>query len=153
MSKPRRRRALLDRMRARAWAVHVHYHWESAVPAGTASEALAHMLETRRIAPARLSYLLAVTELIDRHLKEIDRRIEAALDNWSFGRLSRIDRAILRIGTAEMLYLDDVPPKVAIREAVRIADAYGGLQSPRFVNGVLDGIYRDVVRVGEREEP
>ena len=53
-----------------------------------------------------------------------------------------MDRAVLRIGAAELLYGEDVPPKVAIQEAIRLAEAYGGNESPRFVNGVLDALYK-----------
>jgi N utilization substance protein B len=49
---------------------------------------------------------------------------------------------VLRIGASELLLDDDVPPKVAIQEAIRLAEAYGGNESPRFVNGVLDALYK-----------
>ena len=49
---------------------------------------------------------------------------------------------MLRIGAAELLFAEDVPPKVAIQEAIRLAEAYGGDESPRFVNGVLDALFK-----------
>jgi transcription antitermination protein NusB len=55
-----------------------------------------------------------------------------------------IDRNLLRLGTAEMLYVDDVPPRVTIREMIRLAEKYGTRESPRFVNGVLDAVMRQV---------
>ncbi len=64
------------------------------------------------------------------------------MDNWRLERLSAIDRAVLRIGAVELMWMDDVPPKVAIQEAIRLAEAYGGDESPRFVNGVLDALYK-----------
>ena len=56
--------------------------------------------------------------------------------------MSRIDRAVLRLGVVELLYLEEIPPKVAIQEAILLAEAYGGDESPRFVNGVLDALYK-----------
>jgi len=135
-------RPFLDRTRARAWAVQVHYHWETALPRGTVLDALAEVAATRHISPARLSYVVELLELLHLRLEEIDARISGNLENWKLSRISRIDRAIIRIASVEILYVDDVHAKVAIQEAVRIADSYGGGDSPGFVNGVLDGIYR-----------
>ncbi len=66
------------------------------------------------------------------------------MPNWRLERLSAIDRNILRIGTVEILAMPDVPPAVAIHEAVRLAERYGSADSPRFVNGVLDAVSRSV---------
>jgi N utilization substance protein B len=59
-------------------------------------------------------------------------------------RLSAIDRGILRLAAVELVHPGDVPPKVAIQEAIRLAEQYGGPESPRFVNGVLDALYKRV---------
>ncbi len=136
------RRERLDRVRARAWALQVHYRWESGGFDGTLRDALVDVVRTRCIAERRLPYLRALLTEMDQRLPEIDGRLQEALDNWKLERLSRIDRAILRIGATELLYFDDVPPKVAIQEAIRLAEAYGGEDSPRFVNGVLDALYK-----------
>ena len=119
-----------------------HYHWESACEGGTLLDALREVESTRRIAPGRLSYVVELLELLHLRLEDVDAAVSESLENWELSRISRIDRAVLRIGCVEMLFVDDVHPKVAIQEAVRIADAYGGRSSPGFVNGVLDGVYR-----------
>tara|TARA_B100000405_G_scaffold37931_1_gene25569 strand:- start:2145 stop:2312 length:168 start_codon:yes stop_codon:yes gene_type:complete len=49
---------------------------------------------------------------------------------------------VLRLGAVELLYSEEIPPKVAIQEAILLAEAYGGDESPRFVNGVLDALYK-----------
>jgi len=105
-------------------------------------DALASTLHTRRVSERRTAAIERLTRSVDANLSEIDRVLSAALDNWALDRLSRIDRCVLRIGTTELLYSADVPPKVAIQEAVRLAERYGGDESPRFVNGVLDAVYR-----------
>jgi N utilization substance protein B len=103
---------------------------------------LVETCQTRRIAPRRLPYIRRILSLLDEHMSEIDRMLEDALENWRLDRLSRIDRAVLRVGAAEILFVPEVPPKVAIQEAIRLAEAYGGQESPRFVNGVLDALYK-----------
>ena len=79
---------------------------------------------------------------LDDHGAEIDDALRRALQNWRLERLAAIDRAVLRIGAAELLHGEDIPPKVAIQEAIRLAEAYGGEDSPRFVNGVMDALYK-----------
>ncbi len=140
------RRERIDRSRARAWALQVHYRWESSGSGGSLRDALVDTAGTRNIAPRRLPYIRRLATLLDQHGDEIDRLLAARLDNWSLDRLSRIDRAVLRIGAAELLYQDEIPPKVAIQEAIHLAEAYGGDESPRFVNGVLDALYKERAR-------
>jgi N utilization substance protein B len=132
----------LDRSRARAWLLQIHYRWESEGADGSLSRALSATMATRRISPRRVPYVRQVLALMEKHLSEIDALLRAALDNWRLDRLSKMDRAVLRIAATEMLYVDEIPPKVAIQEAIRLAEAYGGEESPRFVNGVLDALYK-----------
>jgi transcription antitermination protein NusB len=94
------------------------------------------------VAPQRLRYLDLVLQTLQDHLPEIDRALQAALENWRLERLSVMDRSILRLSAAELLFLDEIPPKVSIQEGIRMAEAYGGKDSPRFVNGVLDALYK-----------
>ncbi|MGB1842138.1 MAG: transcription antitermination factor NusB, partial [Longimicrobiales bacterium] len=108
----------IDRSRARAWALQIHYRWESSGFEGTLRDALVDTTATRRIAQRRLPYIRALLTLLDEHIDEIDRTLRRYLDNWSLDRLSRIDRAVLRLGAVELLYRDDIPPKVAIQEAI-----------------------------------
>lgn len=144
----------IDRSRARAWAMQVHYRWESAGAEGTLRDAFVHTVATRRVAHRRIAYVRRLVDVLDAYLPEIDRELESHLQNWRFERLSTIDRAILRIGAAELMYgAEDVPPKVAIHEAIRLAEAYGGDDSPRFVNGVLDALFKERQRrEAERSE-
>ena len=136
-------RERIDRYRAREWALQIHYRWESGAGEGTFRVALSGTLSTRRISPRRLPYLRRVLGTLDEHLATIDRALQDALENWHLRRLSSIDRGILRLGAAELLYFDDVPPKVSIQEGIRLAELYGGDDSPRFVNGVLDALYKN----------
>jgi transcription antitermination protein NusB len=73
---------------------------------------------------------------------ELDKAIEALSKNWRLTRMSRVDRNILRLGAFELLHSTDVPPSVAMDEAIELAKKYGDENSPSFVNGILDGISR-----------
>jgi len=78
----------------------------------------------------------------------IDELISASSDNWRLGRLSHVDRNILRVATYELLRRPDVPTTVAIDEAIEIAKRFGSDESPTFVNGVLDHV---AVTLGAKE--
>ena len=73
-------------------------------------------------------------------LGEIDKTIERFTENWAIGRMAFVDRNILRLSTYEILYVEDIPLKVAINEAVELAKRYGESDSSKFVNGILDKI-------------
>ncbi len=89
------------------------------------------------------SYLRRLVRTVENHRNEIDRVLKKHLKRWRLERLTFIDRAILRMGCAEILFFDDVPPKVAINEAVDIAKKFGDDNAGKFVNGVLDGVFKD----------
>jgi len=80
------------------------------------------------------------------HIGDIDDIITRAAPEWPLDQISIIDRNILRVGLYELLYADreEVPPRVAINEAIELAKAYGGTNSGRFVNGVLGTVYREI---------
>ena len=85
------------------------------------------------------------------HLPEIDAIIEKAAPEWPINQIAAVDRSILRIGLYELLYenRDEVPPKVAINEAIELAKSFGGESSGRFVNGVLGTVYRELGEPGK----
>ncbi len=74
------------------------------------------------------------------HVEDIDNRIRAVAENWDLTRMATVDRNILRLGTYELVYRDDIPPKVSINEAVELAKCYSTAESGTFVNGILDRI-------------
>lgn len=119
--------------------------WDVGGRTGTLEQALAETVRTRRVSPRRVSYVRRLLGALDEHGAEVDRALSGALDNWRMNRLSLPDLAVLRIGAIELLRFDDVPPKVSIQEAVMLAESYGGPDSPRFVNGVLDALYKRAV--------
>ena len=80
------------------------------------------------------------------HLDQINEIITRAAPEWPLERIAIIDRNALRIGLYELLYADpeEVPPKVAINEAIEIAKNYGGPNSGKFINGVLGTVYKEL---------
>lgn len=73
-------------------------------------------------------------------LAEIDKMIERYAEHWTIDRMAFVDRNILRLSAYEIVYLEEIPIKVAINEAVELAKRYGESDSPKFVNGILDKI-------------
>jgi N utilization substance protein B len=83
----------------------------------------------------------------------IDEIIEKAAPDWPIDKISVVDRNILRMGLYELLFGDrtQVPPKVAINEAIELAKSFGGENSSRFINGVLGGVYKEIGEPGKDE--
>ena len=84
-----------------------------------------------------------VVEGVHTHQQQIDSVIAPAAPEWPVDQIAKIDKIILRIGVYELMIKRDVPPKVAINEAVELAKTFGGENSSKFVNGVLGTIYRN----------
>ncbi|MDO8722066.1 MAG: transcription antitermination factor NusB [Syntrophales bacterium] len=84
--------------------------------------------------------------------KQIDILIGGCAENWSVERMSRVDRSILRMAVYELLYCRDIPPKVAINEAIDLGKLFGSENSGAFINGVLDALYTKLrERDGEQD--
>ena len=79
---------------------------------------------------------------VETHLEEIDQKIIETAPEWPLDQITIIDRNILRLGIYELLFEKDVPPKVAINEAVELAKHFGGDSSGKFINGVLGTLYK-----------
>ena len=82
----------------------------------------------------------------------IDLLISRSSEHWSLGRMSRVDRCILRMAIYELLYCDDIPPKVSMNEAIDLGKTYGSENSGSFINGILDALYADVDKY-KKESP
>ncbi|MGB9726595.1 MAG: transcription antitermination factor NusB [Minisyncoccia bacterium] len=96
-----------------------------------------------------IEYPKNLLEGILNHLEEINQLIVQGAPEWPLKQINIIDRNVLRIGIYELLFADkkEVPPKVAINEAVELAKVFGGDSSKRFVNGVLGTIYRQLEEI------
>jgi N utilization substance protein B len=84
-------------------------------------------------------YALSLTEGVAREREDLDARLSEVSIGWTVRRMSAVDRTILRLALYEMLYVEDVPPDVAINEAVELATGFSGDEAPAFIGGVLRG--------------
>ena len=134
------------RSRARSWALQILYAWDVSGAEEDLADFAERALGRRTISPRYRPYSVELIEALSRQFPAVDAKIRDHLSNWRLERLTAIDRSILRLATAELMVMRDVPPKVAIHEAIRLAERYGTEESPRFVNGVLDAVARGLAR-------
>ena len=136
------------RHKAREAALQMLYQWEvgRSSPGDTilsywpAHEEAAEVGEQHREFANRL-----VRGTVER-LDEIDRLLAARAQNWRVERMAVLDRLVLRLATYELLAESGTPPKVVINEALELARAYSGEEAVSFVNGVLDGVRKELAR-------
>ena len=134
-----------ERSRARGWALQALYSWEMrGAEADALVPTLEDVLEQLHVARHNAAYATVLARLIAANLPRIDHVLTDALENWRIDRLAVMDRNILRIAAAEMVFVDDVPTTIAVREGVALAERYGTPESARFVKGVLDAVARNV---------
>jgi len=98
-----------------------------------------------------VEYLDKVIKGSSAFIAEVDSLVEKAAPEWPLEQISVIDKSILRLAGYELLQDKDIPPKVAINEAVEIAKTFGGENSSKFINGVLGTLYRQSDRYVEEE--
>ena len=98
-------------------------------------------------------FVFSLTEEILKRCEVIDEIIKKAAPDWPLDKISIVDRNILRIGLTELLFGDrnQVPPKVAINEAIELAKTFGGENSSKFVNGVLGAVYKEIGEPGKEQ--
>ncbi|MCP4449123.1 MAG: transcription antitermination factor NusB [Myxococcales bacterium] len=86
------------------------------------------------------SFAEGIVDNAREHMAEIDEEVQSASKNWRLERMSTVDRNILRLAAAELMYDESVPTKVVINEAIELAKRFGTTESPAFVNGILDRV-------------
>lgn len=94
------------------------------------------------LAPEVQSFAAELLQRAAEHADELDELAAARVQHWRWERIARIDRLILRLALAEMLFIEEIPVRVSIFEAVELAKSYSTDKSYAFVNGVLDGVVR-----------
>ncbi len=99
------------------------------------------------------AFIASLVDLVITKQKIIDEIIEKAAPDWPIEKISIIDRNILRTGLCELLFgdRDQVPPKVAINEAIELAKTFGGENSSKFINGVLGAVYKEIGEPGKEQ--
>lgn len=128
------------RTRARIAATEILYRID--LVGADATKITDEVIRRRRLSGGAADYLKALIQKTIKEQERIDSSLSRSLTDWRLDRLSYVDRAILRLAACEMLFLPDIPPKVSIDEAVELARFFGTEGSARFVNGVLDALYK-----------
>jgi len=97
----------------------------------------------------QLEYIRTIARGVAEHAAELDGYIEKYSKDWKVSRISRIAVAIMRVAMFEMLYMQDVPGKVAINEAVELAKKYEERETVSFINGILGSFLKEELKTGE----
>lgn len=138
---------MASRHLSRSIAMQSLYEWDFS---GKNPEALEKIVERniKEFGPGLedKSFVWQLIEGVVSKLLDIDKIIEKAAPEWPIDQITIIDRNVLRIGLYELLYAkkEEVPPKVAINEAIELAKTFGGENSGRFINGVLGTVYKEI---------
>jgi len=129
---------LRKRSKARESALQVLYQID--VTGDPVDAVLNQYWHTRNRNPEVVDFANEIVKGTIEHLSEIDTTISQHSESWEISKMPIVDRNILRFAIYEILYMDDIPPKVTIDEAVDLANDYGMPNSGKFINGVLDKI-------------
>jgi len=92
-----------------------------------------------------------IRETVDRS-NALDQEVIPLVKNWEFSRVALIDRLVLRLAVCEILHFQEIPPKVTINEAIDLAKKFSTEESGRFVNGILDALYKKLKQEGRVEK-
>jgi N utilization substance protein B len=99
--------------------------------------------EEKKILPADNEWAIRYIEAITARCRQLDEQVAAKAENWSFQRIAKVDLAILRLAIYELLFQTDIPPVVAINEAIELSKRYSTPEAKRFINGILDKIVKE----------
>lgn len=136
---------MANRHLARTVAMQSLFEWDF----NNRTENLAEIVETNLVqfAPGlqETDFSRVLASGVADNMEALDKIIVETAPEWPIDQITVVDRSVLRLGIYELLFLKDVPPKVAINEAVEIAKAFGGENSGKFVNGVLGTLYKNKI--------
>ena len=110
-------------------------------------EIMKDVFETDKLEDQNRDYIALVLEELDKHRGEIDEKIEAYSHDWKINRLSKVDLSILRLAMLEIFYFEDIPVRVSVNEAVELAKKYSSEKSPKFINGLLGAVLKEIPEV------
>lgn len=134
----------MNRVKSREYLLQLAYQME--ITSETAVETFDSFMENEEISKddLDLAYIKKALIGIEENKEKLDSLIESELVKWKLNRISKVNLSILRISTYEMLFLEDVPGKVSINEAIELCKKYSDNKSVSFINGVLDKIYKNM---------
>ena len=124
------------RTRAREYALQILYQRE--ITGDPVDTVLATFWLSKKYDPEVHNFTTQLVRGTSGHLAKVDAAIAEHSEHWEISRMPAIDRSILRLAAYELLHKDDIPPKVAINEAIELANKFSTPDSGKFINGVLD---------------
>ena len=108
-------------------------------------EMLQDLADDQEASQAASRYAAQLVESFWASRDEVDQRIAVVSERWTLSRMSPVERNVMRVAVVELMG-GDTPPKVAVNEAIEIGKEFGGRESPRFINGILDQVLRRTAR-------
>ncbi len=130
------------RLRSKAREVALCLLYQIEITKADFSEVLASYAQDNPLKKEIVDFYTLLIKGVIKNLTSLDSLIKKHVKNWEITRMAVVDRNLLRMACFELLFLKDIPPKVSINEAIELAKRFGDIDSPRFVNGVLDKIYK-----------
>ena len=140
----------MNRHQSRMVALQVIYEWS--IRNNDISDVALTNIKNNPIQDIDENFVAKIVKGVEKKTPQIDKLIEKAAPEWPLEQVPVIDLAILRLSIYELLYCLDIPPKVAIDEAVELSKTYGGANSSKFINGVLGTIYRSSSRYNKKDK-
>ena len=135
------------RTKARQFALQILYQIDITHDNSSVSLENFWQAQTQGLDSAIKQFTLELVKGMQEHREIIDRKIAQYAKNWELKRMAVVDRNILRQACFELLYRPDIPPKVSINEAIELAKHFSGVEAGKFVNGILDKIRLDFVKL------
>jgi transcription antitermination protein NusB len=131
---------------ARSIALQSLYEWDFSGGKKDPQEIIEKNVEDAKDEIKDKEFIYSLVQGVISNIEELNKIISAAAPEWPLDKITTIDRNVLRIGLYELIYgnKEEVPPKVAINEAIELAKSFGGSSSGRFVNGVLGTVYKEI---------
>ena len=138
-----------DKRNARIFALKMAYAYEMTKNNDSLSDNINIESESDDFSEEILNYGKELVDIYIENVQEFDKQNVSKSSNWDISRIAFIDRIIIRLALSEMFYIDDVPEKVSIVEAVEIAKLYSTDDSSSFINGILDSIYNEKIKTSK----
>jgi len=142
----------MSRRLAREMALQVLFQVDMAGEAERFPEIIEHWAAEFAVSEKSLEFVRRLVAGTLEHQEEIDQKITSTAREWALDRMNAVDRNLMRLAIFEMLYVEDTPQRVTLNEAIEIAKKFGGEDSARFINGILDKFLDAAERQGTEHD-
>lgn len=140
----------MSRRLARETALQVLFQRDLTKEPLAAAEEVRRWAEEFAVPESSREFALELVDGTISHQKEIDATISACAQDWAISRMANLDRNVMRLAAYEILYRADIPGRVSLNEAIELAKRFGGEESAKFVNGILDRIVDKAMKTAEK---